>query len=299
MQNGLNILTLWLEFRVFQGRLITFKAAFRATGGDARNVTVVVGMDDKNLYLKTLPLIKSLETQDVIFEWTATAGKHIVYFYIDPENTEGNYAAEQKKKERTFVVMSGAQLTPTQTKVQAMPQRVQADAWKPVQPAQIDPKHIIKPQDDQGQLTPLSNPGAEPVPPEQPQCDTPALPDIIIPDIRVAAEFWKPREICEISFNVKNIGQCDTGPIRVHLKVREQSGSVDQIKEIGTTTIAPIPSNVGSPYNDETVTFNYKVRDFGNSEALYTFTATADTDDFNQEFLENNNKTSRSFVIKP
>lgn len=280
------------------GDIITFKAVLRATGGDARDVTVVVGMDGKNLFLKTFPHIKSLETQNVEFEWTATAGKHNVFFYMDPEHAKGNYTAEQKKKERTFIVMSGPKLTATQTKVQAVPQKVEADAWKPVQPARIDPKHVVKLQDEPGQLTPLTNPQAEYQPPGQPQCDTPALPDIIISKISLDGPTWHPGETCEVRVYVKNIGQCDTGPILVHLEVREQSGSFDQRQEIGMKTSAPAPSNFGSPYSSVTVTFNYTVTDFGNSAAHYTFTATADPENFYQEFLENNNDKILEEVIQ-
>lgn len=287
------------SFSPGSGDLITFTTVIRAAGGTARNVTVIGGVDDQELFLKTIPLLAPSETQKVEFTWTATAGTHKAYFYIDPDRAGGNYRVEQTRQERTVYVSGGAPVGTAKTTVKATPDIAKKKSLKPVRPVKIDPQRVRDAQDDQQEFVPLMQ-EAEHHTPEPPECETPALPDLVITDVAVWEETqWYPGGNTQIKVTVQNIGQCDTGPVLVELKVREQTEDIDRTLEIGSLTIAPIPSHYGNAYTMQDAFFNYTVTNYSGITAFYTFTATVDPNDFHPEFLDNNNETSISYRIDP
>ncbi|MBN1867171.1 hypothetical protein JW916_07735 [Candidatus Sumerlaeota bacterium] len=128
--------------------------------------------------------------------------------------------------------------------------------------------------------------------PPQPRTDQPALPDIVVKEIRFSggAGAWAPGQTCNVTVVPQNIGQFETGVFLLQLDVRVQvpSERKDETVKVGVKRVASIPPRKGGASTGTTeVQFNYR---FGNYDwAQYTFTATADSTNHIEEFDEANN----------
>jgi hypothetical protein len=129
--------------------------------------------------------------------------------------------------------------------------------------------------------------------PDQPRCNTQALPDIIIEEFQFSGPGgrWRPSKRYGVSVVLKNRGQCDSGQFFVKLMVRVQSQGNDETMTVGTIKMNSIPpARTGTP-GRATAAFNYTTADY--PWAMYTFTAVADSTNHIEEFDEgNNSKTS-------
>lgn len=276
------------------GDLITFSTIISVRGGTAHNITIIGGVDSQDLLLKTIPMIKPSETKKIEFSWTATAGTHMAYFYIDLDRSGGNYRLETRKQERTVYVFGGAQSNTVKATGRTKPDITKQKLITPLDPVRVDPKKPLETQQDPHKLNPLMQETL--VPPEDtPDCEMPALPDLVITKVEVSdGTYWIPGATCTIDITVDNIGQCDSGPVLVTLKVREIADNIDITRELGSTIIPTVQSQYGNPYKEASVSFNYTITAYSGIMAYYTFTATVDPDDKCLEFVEDNNVTSNT-----
>lgn len=137
--------------------------------------------------------------------------------------------------------------------------------------------------------------------PEQPKCDYPALPDIIVEELRYSGPSgkFKPSQQYSISVLLKNTGQFESGVFMVKLQVRVQApqDGINQIFDIGSKKVYSIqPCKTGISPGTKTVSFNYKTG--GYTWAQYNFIATADSTNHITEWDElNNEKTGIDQVV--
>jgi hypothetical protein len=66
------------------GDVVTFTASFKVSEGFANNVRVIGGVDDTIIFDRTWANPGN-GNKKVSFQWTATAGRHLTFFQIDPE----------------------------------------------------------------------------------------------------------------------------------------------------------------------------------------------------------------------
>ena len=72
------------------GQVVTITAAFSVNGGPASNVRVVGGVDETIIFDRTWANVGN-GNKKVSFQWTATAGKHLVFLQIDPDSLINKY----------------------------------------------------------------------------------------------------------------------------------------------------------------------------------------------------------------
>jgi hypothetical protein len=137
--------------------------------------------------------------------------------------------------------------------------------------------------------------------PEQPKCDYPALPDIIVEEIKYSGPpgKFKPSQQYSIGVVLKNTGQFESGVFMVKLQVRVQApqDGINQIFDIGSQKVYSIqPCKTGVSPGTKTVSFNYKTGSY--TWAQYNFIATADSTNHIAEWDElNNEKTGADQIV--
>jgi hypothetical protein len=137
--------------------------------------------------------------------------------------------------------------------------------------------------------------------PEQPKCDYPALPDIIVEKFQYSGPSgkFKPSQKYGIGVVLKNSGQCQSGVFLVKLQVLVQApqDGIKQVVTIGTKKVNSIqPCKTGVSPGTATVSFNYTTGNY--TWAQYNFIATADSTGHIKEWDElNNGKTSSDQIV--
>jgi hypothetical protein len=136
--------------------------------------------------------------------------------------------------------------------------------------------------------------------PEQPKCNYPASPDLIVEKLQYSgpAGPFKPSQRYTIGVTLKNTGQFESGVFIVKLQVRVQAPQdrVDQVVDVGSKQVSSIqPCKTGVSPGTATVSFNYTTGNY--VWAQYNFTATADATNHIQEWDERNNAKTGSDQI--
>lgn len=137
--------------------------------------------------------------------------------------------------------------------------------------------------------------------PEQPKCDYPALPDIIVEELKYSGPpgKFKPSQQYSIGVVLKNTGQFESGVFMVKLQVRVQApqDGINQIFDIGSKKVYSIqPCKTGVSPGTKTVSFNYRTGSY--AWAQYNFIATADSTSHITEWDElNNSKTGSDQIV--
>ena len=103
-------------------------------------------------------------------------------------------------------------------------------------------------------------------------------------------------EVHDVSVNVVNKGQCDSGPFAIHVKMRVQAQGVDQMVEIGNKGMASLEpcrsSGCAEASHSESFSFTPQY-----NHALYDITVEVDSTDSVNEFNEKNNEIRRDLRI--
>jgi hypothetical protein len=137
--------------------------------------------------------------------------------------------------------------------------------------------------------------------PEQPKCDYPASPDLVVEKFEYSGPSgkFKPSQRYGIGVVLKNIGQFESGVFIVKLQVRVQApqSRIDRIVTIGSQKVKSIPPRkTGVSPGTKTVYFYYTTGNY--VWAQYNFIATADATKHIKEWDElNNDKTSPDQVV--
>lgn len=137
--------------------------------------------------------------------------------------------------------------------------------------------------------------------PEQPKCDYPALPDLIVEKLQYSGPpgKLKPSQRYMVGVTLKNAGQFESGVFMVKLQVRIQTPQdrVNEIVDIGLKKVYSIkPCKTGISPGTKTVYFQFTTGNY--VWAQYNFTATADATNHIQEWDEQNNaKTGSDQVV--
>jgi len=236
------------------GQEITFRAVVTSIGGSARTVGIVGGINGEQVFSKNITKLGISQNVVIEFSWTPTAaGDQKAFLQIVPGRKRGDSNPNDNRIERTFKVES----SPILGGMTFAPVRAQ-----PVQAAV-------------GQLK------------EQPRCDVPGLPQIIVANITLSHGPYPTviNEVYDVEIGLINIGQCETGDFHFQLKVREQVGyNRDEILLVGTKTV-----NSLKPFETATVSFEYS---FSYQSSTYNFIAIPDYDNRIEEYCEYNNTVS-------
>lgn len=136
--------------------------------------------------------------------------------------------------------------------------------------------------------------------PEQPKCDYPALPDIIVEKFQYFGPpgKFKPSKQYSISVVLKNVGQCQSGifVVKLQVKVQAPQDGINRIETIGTKQVSSIqPCKTGVSPGTATVSFNYTTGNY--TWAQYNFIATVDSTNHINEWDELNNSKTGSDQI--
>jgi len=68
------------------GQVVTITATFRVTDGPVNNLRIVGGVDDTIIFDRTWSNLGSEGKKKVTFQWTAVAGKHLIFLQADPDS---------------------------------------------------------------------------------------------------------------------------------------------------------------------------------------------------------------------
>ena len=137
--------------------------------------------------------------------------------------------------------------------------------------------------------------------PEQPKCDYPALPDIIVDKFQYFGPpgKFKPSQQYSIGIVLKNTGQFESGVFMIKLQVRVQApqDGINQIFDIGSKKVYSIqPCKTGVSTGTKTVSFDYTTGNY--TWAQYNFIATVDSTNHITEWDElNNSKTGADQIV--
>ncbi len=134
----------------------------------------------------------------------------------------------------------------------------------------------------------------------QTNCNVPAVPDIVLVKMGVAAGpdgKFAPGKTYGITAILENRGQCETGPFRVRISVYAQdtvAGGAEDRVILDQLVQSIQPTRDKSPAYTY-VTVNYTLGP--NYSSTYDFMAAADPQDRVKEFIENNNALDRGSGI--
>jgi hypothetical protein len=68
------------------GQVVTITATFRVNDGPVNNLRIVGGVDDTIIFDRTWTNIGFDAKKKVTFQWTAVAGKHLIFLQADPDS---------------------------------------------------------------------------------------------------------------------------------------------------------------------------------------------------------------------
>jgi len=159
------------------------------------------------------------------------------------------------------------------------------------------PKQAVKPTRKPALIKKTKKSGL----PDQPKCDYPALPDLIVERLQYSGPpgKLKPSQRYTIGVTLKNTGQFESGVFIAKLQVRVQAPQdrVDEVVDIGSKQVPSIqPCKTGVSPGTKTVYFQFTTGNY--VWAQYNFTATADATNHIQEWDEQNNaKTGSDQVV--
>ena len=159
------------------------------------------------------------------------------------------------------------------------------------------PKQAVKPTRKPALIKKTKKSGL----PDQPKCDYPALPDLIVERLQYSGPpgKLKPSQRYTIGVTLKNTGQFESGVFIAKLQVRVQAPQdrVDEVVDIGSKQVPSIqPCKTGVSPGTKTVYFQFTTGNY--VWAQYNFTATADTTNHIKEWDElNNAKTGSDQIV--
>jgi hypothetical protein len=87
-----------------EGRELHFSADFKAEVFQVHNVKIIAGIDDNVIYQHTYSQINANQSAIASFNWNASAGRHTVFFKLDPENKIAESCETDNSLSRLFDV---------------------------------------------------------------------------------------------------------------------------------------------------------------------------------------------------
>ena len=260
------------------GEKVSFLLTVKATGRHAaRDFAVVGSIDGKRLFRQEIAQLEPRQSRRLRFTWTAAGGKHEAFFQIVAQRRARISAPKPLRYSFSIQAAAPAQMAPAQAapKAGALARRVSPS--KPSVATTISPQHMT--------ATAL----------QQPTCEGAPLPDLMINNIQIYGP-GRHGEEHEVSVNVVNKGQCDSGPFAIHVKMRVQAQGVDKMVEIGNKGVGSLEPcrSAGCAEASHSESFSFTPQ---YNHALYSITVEVDSTDSVNEFNEKNNEINRDLRI--